>query len=200
MSQPVFKDGLGYEGKVTLTLKSNNRVLKSQVYKNRGTARLFKFLGHCLINDYAGAKNYLPTKILLLHNSGSAPESKFAADSKVLNQRSSWQGLSQQPTLISESDTEQVRVIYSFEVPRTARTGTFNQVALYSAGVQDHEITHFSAYYFLEDGDGNFDNQNVNDWTATTVLLIEWELILSNKNSEANNSNNNSTNNEEGES
>ncbi len=191
MSQPMFKDGLGYEGKVTLTLKSNNRVLKSQVYKNRGTARLFKFLGHCLINDYVGAKEYLPTKILLLHNNSTTPQSNYSED---VEQRSSWQGLSQQPTLISESENEQVRVVYSFEVPRTAITGTFNQVALYGTGVKDHEITHFSAYYYLTDGNGNFDNQNVNDWSATTVLLIEWELILSNKNVISNDENNNESN------
>jgi hypothetical protein len=188
----MFTDGLGYEGKVTLTLKSNNRVLKSQVYRNHGTARLFKFLGHCLINDFTGAKPYLPTKILLLYNEAKTPAEAItnAMNPTYIDVRSSEKGLSQMPTLISEDETEQVRVIYSFEMPKTAITGEFNQVALYSSSASIHKPEEFSAYYLLTDGANQWDPQNTVDWSATTILLIEWELILSNKN-EANNKNTN---------
>ncbi len=44
MSQTTFTDGLGYEGKVTLTLKSNDRVLSTKTYKNNGNKSLKYFL------------------------------------------------------------------------------------------------------------------------------------------------------------
>ena len=191
MSQPTFRDGLGYEGKVTLTLKSNGRVLESRTYKNSGTTQLFKFLGYCLADDYASAKDLLPSKIMLLENQAEFPSS----DNKTnVKQRSSYQGLSQQPTVIT-SEENQVRVIYSFEVPKNAITGEFNQVALYNVKANtledniDSGIKSFSAYYFLTNGNGSFSPQSTIDWMPSTVLLVEWELIISNKNEDTNNDN-----------
>lgn len=184
MSQNLFADGLGYEGKVTLTLKSNNRVLSSKTYKNKGTAKLFKFLGYCLIGAYEEASSYLPNKILLLHNTSKG------ATSTAVEQRSAWQPLSQTPTIISDGSDAQVKVTYSFEVPKAAlyssgtTVGNFNQVALYSVDAND--ITDFSAFYYLTDTSGELESIDLQDWSATTVLLIEWELILSNKNVETN--------------
>ena len=40
----------------------------------------------------------------------------------------------------------------------------------------------FSAYYFLDDGFGAFENQDPRTWTPNTILLIEWELTISNVN------------------
>lgn len=181
MSQTIFTDGLGYEGKVTLTLKSNNRVLKSKTYKNQGTAKLFKFLGYCLIGAYEEAKSFLPSKILLLRNTSQSPS---GASITAVNQCSAWQALAQTPTIVSDSINSQVKVMYSFEVPRAAISGPFNQVALYSVGADDKDITDFSAYYFLVDGYNAWDELNPASWSSTTVLLIEWELTLSNKNTE----------------
>ena len=65
--------GLGYEGKVTLTLKCNDKVLKSKTYKNKGTVQLFRFLGYCLIGSFEEAKKLIPAKILLLHNNAAYP-------------------------------------------------------------------------------------------------------------------------------
>jgi hypothetical protein len=183
MSQTIFTGGLGYEGKVTLTLKSNNRVLKSKTYKNKGTSRLFKFIGYCLIGAYEEAKNFLPTKVLLLYNgSNQDPQN---ASATLVEQRSAWQTYAQTPTIISEDS--QVKVMYSFEVPRNTIYGPFNQVALYGAGVSSKDITDFSAYYFLVDGAGAWDEIDPEgQWSTTTVLLIEWELTISNKNVETN--------------
>ncbi len=181
MSQTTFIDGLGYEGKVTLTLKSNNRILESKTYKNSGTAQLFKFLGYCLIGEYEEAKDLLPNKILLLNNTSQSPN---GASQTAIEQRSAWQTLAQTPAIISDDATEQVRVVYSFEVPRNAITGSFNQVALYSVGADD--INDFSAYYYLVDGHGDWATVDLSTWSVTTVLLVEWELTISNKNTETN--------------
>jgi hypothetical protein len=176
MSQTTFADGLGYEGKVTLTLKSDNRVLKSKTYKNNGTAHLFKFLGYCLVGSYQEVKHLVPARILLLDNNSASPET---ADAKNIVQRSAWTDYAQLPTIISESSPSQVRITYSFEVPRAAITGSFNQVALYGCGISD--MRDFSAYYYLTDSSGGFDSLNIEEWSMTTVLLIEWELTISNK-------------------
>jgi len=182
MSKTIFSDGLGYEGKVTLTLKSKDRVLKSKTYKNNGTAQLFKFLGYCLIDAYEEAKNLLPNKILLLRNDEST--NPAVAVSTNVEQCSTWQTYIQTPTIISDSSDSLVKVVYSFEVPRAAIASNFNQVALYGAGINDKKD--FSAYYYLIDNTGRLEEINVQEWSATTVLLIEWELSISNKNVEVN--------------
>lgn len=179
MSYITCNEGLGYEGKVTLTLKSNNRVLKAQTYKNNGTADLFKFLGSCLAGKFAEARKLLPTKILLLRNYSSTPNS---ADPKNVSAQSIFVGLAQIPSVVDDDTINGVKVTYNFEVPYAAISGEFNQVALYGAEKTDLNFTEFSAYYFLTNSTGEFDNQDVSTWSATTVLLVEWELSISNKN------------------
>lgn len=190
MSQTILTDGLGYEGKVTLTLKSNNRVLQSKTYKNSGTAQLFKFLGYCLTGAYEEARWLLPTKIMLLLNySQGAKEGADYLSDRVkpneVNAQSEFRGLAQIPSIISASDGS--KVIYSFEVPKSAIAGKFNQVALYGAEVAKSELDKFSAFYFLVDDYGAITELDPDSWSATSVLLIEWELSISNKNIDADN-------------
>ncbi len=188
MSQNIFTDGLGYEGKITLTLKSNNRVLQTNTYKNNGMAPLFKFLGYCLIDSYEEAKSLLPTKIMLLYNSDAEGKDFRAIEQTVLTNvqtRSDYRGLTQIPSIVSSSTEEQVRVVYSFEVPKSAIGKPFNQVALYGAGKTKDDYDEYSAYYFLVDAYGIVTALDPASWSATTVLLIEWELTISNKNQEA---------------
>ena len=187
MSQTILSDGLGYEGKVTLTLKGNNgRVLSTKTYKNSGTAQLFKFLGYCLIDAYEDAKSLLPCQIMLLYNSKGTGSHVEAKPSEV-TPRSRLHSYVQTPTVVSDSKTAEVRVVYSFEISKPAITGPFNQVALYGYGMQESDYKDFSAYYFLTDSTGNLAPENVDLWSSTTVLLVEWELTISNKNTETNN-------------
>lgn len=180
MSQNAFTDGLGYEGKVTLTLKSNGRVLKTKTYKNAGTAQLFKFLGYCLMGSYEDVKNLLPSQLMLLYNDTAAQKGPSIATARNAEPRSSLRGLAQTPIIVSEDSA--VKVTYSFEVPRASiYRGTFNQVALYGAGMTESDFQEFSAFYFLVDDYGDIEALNPEDWSATAVLLIEWELSLSNK-------------------
>ena len=141
--------GLGYEGKVTLTLKCNNKVLKSRIYKNKGTVQLFRFLGYCLMGSFEDVKKLVPAKILLLHNTGAYPDS---ADPTAVDVQTDWQPYIQTPTIINNSEHEQVSVIYNFEIPRAAIFGSFNQIALYGAGLDstNDNRSDFSAYYFLQ--------------------------------------------------
>jgi hypothetical protein len=177
MSKPIFSDGIGYEGKVTLTLKNNNFILKSNTYKNNGTAQLFKFLGHCLVGAYEEAKPYQPYKLYLLKNSSNGTDAKSV---EVCS--SVYHTLAKTPTIISDDNTSQVKVIYSFEISKAAIVSSFDQVALYR--VDSDGPTDFSAYYYLTDEYGNLKAEDVSQWSATTVLLIEWELSLSNKNTQ----------------
>ena len=182
MSKPIFYDGIGYEGKVTLTLKSNNRILKSKTYKNNGTAQLFKFLGYCLIGSYEEAKRYLPSKILLLDNYS---KDNNVRDAKSVTACTNFKPLAKMPTIISDSAKAQVKVIYNFEIPQAEIFKNFNQVALYGSNPED--ISDFSAYYYLTNIQGELESENIAEWSATTILLIDWELSLSNKNVEVNN-------------
>lgn len=188
MPYTVFDGGIGYEGKIKLTLKSNDQIIKTKTYKNSGTAQLFKFLGYCLIDSFEKVKDLVPNKILLLYNESASP---IGADEKAVQQKSAWHQVAQTPTIVSDSTTAQVKVVYSFEVPKTSIVGEFNQVALYGVNIPENNqaaIKDFSAYYYLVDEYGAFDIQNPVTWSATTILLIEWELTISNKNTETNNS------------
>lgn len=183
MSQTTFTEGLGYEGKVTLTLKSNGRVLKTKTYKNAGTAQLFKFLGYCLMGSYEDVKSLLPTQVMLLYNNTVAQKGPTGAAPTDAEKRSSPRGLAQSPMIVNgDSQSDQaVKVIYSFEVPRASIVGPFNQVALYGAGMSESDYQDFSAYYFLVDDYGDSEALDPEEWSVTAVLLIEWELSLSNK-------------------
>ena len=177
MSYATFEDGIGYEGKVTLTLKSDNHVIKSNTFKNNGTNQLFTFLGYCLMDDYEEARKLLPTKILLLYNGSSNPptHAKARNELKIMSQPASY---AQVPSIVT--DAEGVKVTYSFEVPKNLIEGNFNQIGLY--GYRIDRAEDFSAYYFLTDSNGGFAEENVSSWSATAVLLVEWELSISNKN------------------
>ena len=173
MAYATFSGGIGYEGKVTLTLKSNDRVIKSQTYKNNGTVELFRFLGNCLASRFTEAEKLLPNKILLLYNnSQDGPLSKNAGN---VVYRSGFIGYAQPPSIVDDEKTESVKVTYNFEIPYHMVENTFNQVALYGADKNIADYTQFSAYHYLTDGNGEFDPQNVSKWSATTILLIEWE-------------------------
>lgn len=186
MSQTIYTDGLGYEGKVTLTLKSNNRVIQTKTYTNAGTAQLFKFLGYCLLGAYEEARGLLPTKIMLLRNSSNGINYTSASvNPRAVEPRSEFRGRSQIPLIVSDSIEKQVKVIYSFEVPKSAIGGKFNQIALYGADVPKDEEENFSAFYFLVDDYGAIAELDPSLWSDTTVLLIDWELNISNKNIEA---------------
>lgn len=189
MPQTTFTSGLGYEGKITLTLKSNGRTLNTKTYKNKGTAELFKFLGYCLIGSYEEVKQLLPAQIMLLYNT-TADEGVNGATPTAVEKRSSLRGLAQTPMISSDSSTEQVTVTYNFEVPRqTIFGGAFNQIALYGIGVSESDFQDFSAFFYLVDDFNDFESHDPDrdDWSATTVLLVDWELSLSNKDNAANN-------------
>ncbi len=185
MSHNILEGGIGYEGKVTLTLMSNNRVLKTQTYKNNGTAQLFKFLGYCLIGRSNDVENLLPYKIALLFNDSST--SPAAANEYSVQPRSGLMEIAQAPMISSQP--EEVKVTYSFELNKSAIFGPINQVALYGYGYNDinEDFGNFSAYYYLADSTKDeFKTEDTENWSATTVLLIDWELSISNKNTEIN--------------
>lgn len=180
MSYVTFSEGLGYEGKVTLTLKSNDQIIKSQTYKNNGTVDLFKFLGNCLAGRFTEATKLLPNKILLLYN--YSPDGPDAKNAKNVNYQSDFIGYAQAPSIVDDENTESVKVTYNFEVSYTAVEGSFNQIALYGDTKTLSDSSDFSAYYFLTKNNAEFDVQDVSTWSPTTILLIEWELSISNKN------------------
>ena len=182
MSHTTFNEGIGYEGKVTLTLKNNGRILKSQTYKNNGTVELFNFLGNCLINNFTEAEKLLPNQILLLSNNKS-PTHMYARN---VEPRSGFIGLAQTPSIVGDPKTESTKVTYNFEVASQLIEGDFNQIALYGSGKTNPALQkeEFSAYYFLTDDNGTFMPMSParEGWSATTILLIDWELSISNKN------------------
>lgn len=180
MSHNILNGGIGYEGKITLTLKSNNRVLESRTYKNKGTAQLFRFLGYCLAGAYDEVEHLLPNQIALLYNNSTTPATAKETEATAVT---TLKGYAQTPSITSEA--AEVKVTYSFEIPKSSINGDFNQVALYGAG-KTYPDKEFSAYYYLTDSSGTkFVPQEIGTWSATTVLLIDWELSLSNKNTEA---------------
>ena len=83
--------------------------------------------------------------------------------------------------------TKETRRLAPKDWIRTARF--YPPSGLYGAGMNSSaDYLDFSAYYFLKDEFGGFDTQYPADWSATTVLLVDWELTISNKNVDLQNS------------
>ena len=55
--------GIGYSGKIKVSIKSNNTTIKTQEYKNNGSVELFNFLAACLSGNYVDVESIRPKLI-----------------------------------------------------------------------------------------------------------------------------------------
>jgi hypothetical protein len=165
---------LGYTGVVTLSRYHNNKKYELIKIHNNGKSPLFDFLADCLIGNYEAAAQSRPTMIKLL----KVTSSEGATDS--LESASGFIALMTTPEKINKPNGGGVR--YSFIVTRDMVFDTnFNRIGLYTKAVADNAISdqildEYAAYCDVKDS-----GIASGSLSASSALLIDWELIISNK-------------------
>lgn len=159
-------NSLQYTGIVTLSQCINGKKIPVQKIYNKGGDSLFSFLTDCLIGDFDIAKLGRPTKIMLLQ------VDKERNVITVSGRTSGFIYLLNKPEKVYTNGNNIVRL--SFIVPRDMVSGTdFNAIGLYSDNATIYDYDRYSAICLLD--------VNNNDLTISSILAVDWELILSNK-------------------
>lgn len=163
-------NSFGYEGTVTMSLRSQsgNAHYINKIH-NSGTKRLFDFFIECLAGNFDIAIHQLPTKIKLLYANPDTGE--IESKSKFINK------LTDPVRVYNPNNTylggEAIR--FSFVVPRALLENTpFNRIGLYADSTTEQDYTEYSAYCELDVED------TLNLWDSAAVLLIDWDLKISN--------------------
>lgn len=148
---------ISYRGDVKVTLIRNGRAIKTNEYRNTGTAPLFSFLGNCLAGNFPVAYNLRPFKLKLLQLKETekysiAPTTISPAD--IEKDCTPFITLSSAPELRVSTDINNkssCSIKFNFIVPYTQiESGTKSSVvALYGLGVKDATYTDYSAYHLL---------------------------------------------------
>ena len=169
---------LGYTGIVTISqCIGKEKIEIAQIHNTGGTA-LFNFLADCLLGDFELAAKSRPTKIMLLERKTSTDTSQsveYISSSGFIH-------LLTKPEKIYSNTEGKVR--YSFRISRDMLESTNkpNAIALYTKDIKDTfvDITNWAAIV-----------ENVGDYLqaaqiTASALIVDWELIISNKNTNSN--------------
>ena len=160
----IAKNAMAYTGIVTLSQYIGSKKVKIAEVHNKGNTPLFNFFADCLMGDFETAKINRPTKIMLLHKN----------DTDEYESRSGFIYQTNKP----EKDATSGTVTYGFTLPSNIisklDSTDINCVGLYSNSTREDEFSDYSALVTF-----NFDNPNI---AAASALLIDWKLIVANKN------------------
>ena len=163
---------LEYTGMVTLSQYINSKKVKLAQVQNEGGNPLFNFMSDCLIGDFDVARVNLPTKIMLLNVTSTKDTD---GNTSVLNieSRSGFVYLLTKPEKVYNATKSVVR--YSFALSRDILEGTdFNSIGLYAAGTAETHPQEYAALCKV--------SINGNDISTSSILVVDWELNISNKN------------------
>lgn len=162
---------LAYEGTVRMRVVDHGHTLYSTTLKNKGTKKLFEFLSLCLVGTYT--PSLVPKRLRLLY---TAPGTRQACSSFV--------SFSKAPTTETRGDS--AIAVLSFVVPRSyiysavdgnGEEHAFNQIGLYTE--TEYNLEEMYAYYDISEAEAQ--KMNPASWSQTSLLIIDWELQLSNK-------------------
>lgn len=178
MVQNTAINKFNYTGEVKLSIYEDNELISSKKIQNSGTDFLFDFFAYSLMGEFDKAKLFRPTKVLLqkiyYDNDGIEEESTPASGFIYLRSK---------PQLVYKDETESRTVKLSFVIPRTAITNTeFNRVCLFADCMTYDEQNNYSAFCNIEAAEDLLGGTtNISSWSLSTVLMIDWELTVSNK-------------------
>jgi hypothetical protein len=176
----IVKNNIGYSGKVKLTFLDGQHTIKTFEFKNSGTSTLFNFFAYCLMGSFDEAALYRPTKVRLLKVVKEALEDGYGNIESDTMAASGLIYLRSRPEqVVSNLDGQTVKL--SFMIPRTMiEEVDFNRIALYPQFAGESDIYEYSAFCDLS-GEDDLDINIYTAWTVSSVLLIDWELTISNK-------------------
>ena len=163
---------LEYTGVVTLSQYINSKKVKITQVNNEGGNPLFNFLSDCLIGDFDTAKASLPTKIMLLKSYEIIDTSNNTTSINV-ESRSGFIYLLSKPEKVYDNTKGVVR--YSFVLSRDIIESTdFNSIGLYTNSTTEVYPQNYAAFCKV--------SINSNDISSSSILIVDWELNISNKN------------------
>lgn len=154
---------IDYSGVVTISQKIGGKQIKIASIKNAGGKALFDFLADCLAGDFDIAKIDRPSKIMFLYRD---------SDGRMTNpDNAGFIYITTKPERVYSNENEGI-VRYSFTISQDLLSGmTFNAIGLY--GKAETNVENYSAYCEI-------DADDLGEITASSILLIDWELHLSN--------------------
>ena len=154
------KNFVGYTGIVTISQYTNGKKFIISKTHNNGNTPLFEFFADCLLGEFAKARTNLPEKICLIK----------ASEAGMATEGSGFIYLRSNPIKQPTANKECI-VKYSFIVPREVlEAGTYEKIRLYRGSATTFDD--YSAEVLA--------NLNPSDWSDSSVLVIDWELIISN--------------------
>lgn len=182
-----------YHGRVTLTIKDGNKIIKQIELVNHGAEPLFRFFSYCLAAKYSDAEPLRPFKIKLFYNPqfDQGTEAEVApedyAPETVINDNvvvSSPFIYLNKPASVNQAG-ENWSTYLHFVIPYAYITGNkVNQICLYGLSTSDTDNEKYSAVYYIQKL--NNKNKAVHDTIEveqnkdTYSLIVEWQLAVSN--------------------
>lgn len=161
---------LKYTGIVTISQYIGSKKIKLAQTHNAGGNSLFNFLADCLVGDFSIAALNRPTKIRLLNYS----ETKDTATGKKIENYtpvSDFLYLYTKPEKVYNISKGIVR--YSFVISRDIlESSDFNSIGLYNDSATELETENFAAFCEI--------NIPRTEILASSLLVVDWELIISN--------------------
>ena len=163
-------NSLKYTGIVTLSQYSGNKKLTIATLHNEGGDALFDFLASCLVGDFARARVYRPTKVMLIERKSDS------GGNFVYSSPSGGGGMNYilaTPEKVYSAGICKVR--YSFIISKDDLEGITNfddlYLGLYPDKADENEPENFAALCKLA-----ITRTDI----ANAVLAVDWELIISN--------------------
>jgi hypothetical protein len=152
---------LGYTGIVTISQYNQGKKILIEQIHNEGNYPLFNFLANCLIGAFDIAKLDRPAKIMLLNKT----ESGISAATNA-----GFLGLRTNPEKVYSATSGIVR--YSFIIPAEDISTDFNAIGLYMNSATKSDLDNYAACCDVD--------INANTISSSSVLVIDWELHITN--------------------
>lgn len=182
--------GLGYSGIVTLKLAQDNEIIKQATIHNTGRIPLFSFFANCLAANWNAASAKFPSRIVIFSaetNETEFDSSKWSKTTAITPDVGIMQA--NVPEIISDPKTDSCAVKYHFRIP-TSLIGSSNAAEIGKIGLYSKNVTLADplAYIFIDSETKTLVANASNN--PNVVILLDWELTISNK-VVTNNTNNN---------
>lgn len=184
------EDFIDYSGHVEVKLLRDRKVISSYKYHNKGRGKLFKFLCNALAGNYIERERPCQIKLFYYQKADTTD-----TNTKVLPNNFNWEELGDNdltaastfinydtaPVLIK--DENNYKVTYHFRIPFTQIcNSSIYIVGLYPINVISDKDDASAYYLFIDTENNNWKPINIKDSAGNFSLVIDWTLMLENKN------------------
>lgn len=168
---------IAYEGRVTVKIKSGNRIISSQTLPNHGQLDLFKFIAHAFAGRYLSNDRPAKLQLFTIKSENPTPEAFDITGEGVTNLTEEIL-YSTDPQVISNSDSSFAQL--QWNIP-------YSLVPTSEGGIYGFKLWSFGgdkllAYYLCTGGEGFVPIElDTNEASQDYTLTVEWQLSIANK-------------------